>query len=107
MRRIVNSMALWIKTDGSEDLVAPAIGTEFTLAELHRVVGGYIEIVPIVCEPRSMAADHQFMVLNEDGKRLQLPINRRATALYHAAGGPSWDVIVGDVIIGTRRELGG
>lgn len=92
-------MALLIKTDGTHAWVAPADGDAFTLKELQGFVGGYIEMVP--------ALDDDLMVLNEDGKGLRLPLNRAATLIFHVAGGALFDYIVGNVIIGTRHELGG
>ena len=44
--------------------------------------------------------------MNEDGKRLGLPLNRNATVWYHLAGGNPHDVIVGDAVLTTRAELG-
>lgn len=90
-------MALWIKSNGAVDTVTPAVGEAFTLEELQRIVGGYIEIV--------RATAGRWMVLNEDGKRLDLPLNIVATVMYHAAGGREDDVIVGDVLVATRREV--
>lgn len=94
-------MALCIKTDGTQQLRRPVRGDTFTLAELQEIVGGYIEMVWV------HADEDRLMVLNEDGKRLELAVNCVATALYHGAGGALDDYIVGDVLVGTRRELGG
>jgi Domain of unknown function (DUF3846) len=74
----------------------------FSLKELQTAVGGYIEVVRA---PYLVDDAPTYLVLNEDGKRLNLPINRFATAMYHAAGGARDDVIVGNVVLATHREL--
>jgi len=79
--------------------VRPANGRTFTLEELQAFVGGDIQIVRTNYPKR-------WDVMNQDGKRLGLPINELATGGYHAAGGMPWDVIVGDVLSATRFELG-
>jgi Domain of unknown function (DUF3846) len=77
----------------------------FTLEELQTVVGGYIEVV---AAPLAVVDDGpMYLVLNEDGKRDNLPINGFATALYHQAGGARDDWIVGNVVLASRRELNG
>ena len=41
-----------------------------TLKEMQDIVGGYIELLPI--------GNEEFMVINEEGLRLKLPINKLA-----------------------------
>lgn len=92
-------MALLIPATGPAREVTPANGDQFTLEELHRIVGGYIEAL--------RAPDDRIMFLNEDGKRLGLQKNDKATALGWAAGTLSAsDVVVGDVIVCDEREAG-
>jgi hypothetical protein len=91
-------MAWLLKAAGGVDKVLPANGRAFSLAELQAVVGGYIEVV--------RALDGMWLVLNEDGKRLELPRNDLATGTYIAAGGVPWDVIVGDVLLADSVEIG-
>jgi len=43
--------------------------------------------------------DSKTMVINENGKNLQLPVNQKATKLFHEAGKNPLDFIVGDVMI--------
>jgi hypothetical protein len=89
-----------MNTDGTRIAVAPSRGPAFSLAELQAVVGGYIEAVRL--------QDGSWMFVNEDGKRLQLPLNRSATLLAQTWGFlPPWDQIVGDVIVMTTLEAGG
>ena len=84
-------MAQIIRADGSvEEVEMPK---KDGLSFMQQVVGGYIEIVRI--------PDGRLMVLNEEGKLLRLPLNVKATALYNNLN----DVIVGDVLVGTRKEI--
>lgn len=66
-------MAEILYPDGRREITAPANGTNFTLAELQHIVEGYIEIVP--------TRDGRIMILNEEGKLLDLPRNEQATRL--------------------------
>jgi hypothetical protein len=92
-------MATRINADGTAETLTPRIG-HFALDELQVIVGGYIEAV--------FLDDDTVMMINEDGKRLGLPVNGRATWVARERGQvPAWDFIVGDVVIGTRREMGG
>ena len=70
---------------------------EFSLEELNSVVGRYIEMV-------SCIDGKNFMIINEDGKSMQLPINHKATELY--CGNSFIDFIVGDVVICNAIEAG-
>lgn len=45
--------------------------------------------------------------MNEDGARLELPINVEATILYHQAGGLPDFPVLGDVVLCTWAELEG
>jgi hypothetical protein len=90
-------MATLIPAHGVPHDVAPAHGGHFTLRELQAVVGGYIEAIP--------TPDGRIMFLNENGKHLQLPLNHEATARVRHWLLPG-DVIVGDVLLCTRREAG-
>ena len=82
--------ALLYKADGTEEAVRPKDGRKFTLEELQRMVGGYIEVVPL--------SEGRLMVLNEEGKLKGLPMNRAASvfALPHIGTG---DFIVGDALV--------
>ena len=92
-------MALWIKTNAAPQQVAPANGKRFTLAEMQRYVGGYIEALQLT--------DGTIMWLNEEGKLKGLPYNPVADriAQMHQAVAFS-DQIVGDVLVATRAETG-
>jgi len=64
-------------TDGRTEERQPANGRTFSLKELQAIVEGYIEIIP--------TKDERIMVLNEEGKLLDLPRNEQATALAYLA----------------------
>jgi hypothetical protein len=89
-------MATVLTPDGRAREVAPANGRTFTLPELQAVVGGFIELHPL--------ADGRWVVLNEDGKRLQLPVNDAATALLHGRLSP-FDLVVGTVLVCGPKEM--
>lgn len=88
-------MAILYRTDGTFTEVCPENGRYFSLEELQRYVGGYIEYV------ETTDPDH-LMVINEDGRLLGKLLNFVATALYNYGG-----TIVGDVVVGLRSELEG
>lgn len=78
------------KADGTVIEATPANGTDFQLEELQKIVGGYIEIVSLL--------DNEIMVINEEGKLADLPVNEKATEFYIEANGFD-DYIVGDVLV--------
>ena len=92
-------MAVATSPDGTARALEPAKGACFTLVELQTLVGGYIQAVPI--------GAGRYLVCNEDGKRLELPVNQAATRMLHAAGGMPDDFVVGEVLIATHAEMGG
>lgn len=96
-------MALWIRVDEAAELavvttnVAPANGVRFTLEELQRYVGGYIEALPM--------RDGTIMWLNEEGKLNGLPYNPVADLMAHEGTGIAWsDGIVGNVLVASAAE---
>ena len=71
---------------------------EPTLKEMQEFVGGYIEVV--------QSANTKYdIILDEEGKLKDKPINREATELYvgeeqdDTSAGWDFDVIVGDVMV--------
>jgi hypothetical protein len=78
------------KADGTIIDVVPENGTDFQLDELQKIVGGYIEIVGLL--------DNEIMVINEEGKLADLPVNENATEIYNEVDG-FYDYIVGDVLV--------
>lgn len=91
-------MARLIKADGTESEVHPQ-GKKWTLAEMQGLVGGYIEYMPGI---------KIRMVMDEEGKLKNKPINQVATTIVQMAllGKPLRyvPVIVGDVVIIEKGE---
>lgn len=68
---------------------------EPTLEEMQKIVGGYIQMIEILFlnEPGQM-------IMHEEGKLNNLPVNHKATAIALSMSNISRDdYIVGDVII--------
>jgi hypothetical protein len=90
-------MALWIKADGMEQEIQPQNGIAFTLSEMQKCVGGYIEAVTFT--------DKLIMYINENG--LYLPHNMKATQLLRRQRPEHrYTVLYGDVLIASLVETG-
>lgn len=96
-------MAIKITTSKKVTRVRPK-NKVFTLEELQKQVGGYIEMLPLKSVPEFKLTD-AIMVLNEEGKLLGLPMNQMATDLLTRNYPKSTDVIVGDVLIFKSKEI--
>lgn len=83
------SKAKLYKTDGTIIEVVPSNGTDFQLDELQNMVSGYIEIVP--------AGKGKIMVIDEEGKLKNKPLNNACTMIFMQAG--FYDIIVGDALV--------
>ena len=81
-----------LKSSGEQLEVTPK-GKTFTLAEMQEIVGGNIEMV--------FLPNHMVMVVNEEGKLFNLPLNATATLLMNRF---SDDFIVGNVLL-TNQSL--
>lgn len=84
-------MAKIIKADGSMVEIQPRNGRYFKLRELQKIVDGHIEILTL--------NGNEIMVVNEEGKIHDLPLNLQATELF------GLDVIVGDVLVCNYNEV--
>lgn len=84
-------MAYLLTTNGEQIEVEPANGEYFSLIELQKAVGGYVEHL------RLPSGEHLW--LNENGKSQQLPRNERATLLGRSAGIFPTDFVVGNVLV--------
>ena len=85
-------MAKWIKADGNVvEVSTKNEGKCFTLDEMKGFVGGWIECIHI--------SPTQVMVINEEGKLLNLPYNAVATEAFRMAFQPTDDFIVGDALL--------
>ena len=83
--------AVVVKTDGTAHLVPCDAIKTLSLDKLHDLVGGYIEIV------RASRIAPLVMIINEEGRLLNLPLNKNATAWQSAIHG--CQQIVGDVVV--------
>ena len=85
-------MATLILTDGTERYVHPAGADGLTLDELYKLLGcSTVETIAL--------RDGRTMILDEDGKATDKPVNVRATRLAYRAGIASDDYVVGDVLV--------
>lgn len=81
----------WIKADGT---IIECLGVKPTLEWLQEKVGGWIECAYI---------DDNTLVVNEEGKLKDLPLNRVASGIWQAHFGDG-DVIVGDAVYITKPD---
>ena len=78
-------MATWIRANGTRTQTEPENGKTFSLSEMQKYVGGYVEQVLVPNTER-------VFLVNEEGLLLDLPDNEIATGLCGRR-------IVGDVLI--------
>ena len=78
------------KTNGAVIETSPKNGTNYTLEELKEIVGGYIEIIHLT--------KNKIMVINDEGKLINLPHNENATILFRLCL-DTIDFIVGDALV--------
>ena len=89
-------MATLYKTDGTKRDVFPAAET-FSLDELYALVGGHcVDIIGL--------GDGRMLVIDDNGKVDNRPLNRAATVLAAIAIAPD-DVIVGDALLVGAGEI--
>ena len=82
------------------DDTAPVRTVAARSQDINELVGGYVMSHPVP-ERQDVIA-----LLNEDGKRLGLPLNRRATELL-AARMFAGDYVVGDVVLAGFDQIAG
>lgn len=80
-----------IHANGTEEKIVPTNGSDFSLEEAQKVVGGLIEVVNL--------SNEMIIVCNEEGLYMNLDVNQKATdlCLKSEAILPG-SFIVGDVI---------
>ncbi len=76
---------------GARQEVSPKDGRFFSYEELRDFVGGMIEIVSL--------DNGLLMVVNEEGKLLNLPSNMAATVLFNAGERLWYDEIAGSALV--------
>jgi hypothetical protein len=86
--------ALLYKTDLTVEEIKPANRRYFKLEEMQAYVGGLIQIIPLDGE----GLEEQLLVLNEEGKNINLPFNLFATIEWIKYYGET-DFVSGDAII--------
>lgn len=86
-------MATLYKTNGAKIYVAPKNKKKFTLRELQDLVGGFVS--------QFKAGSGHVLVVNEDGRLLDLQHNRKASELVKQFG---YVPIVGDAVYCTEEE---
>ncbi|MCM1219670.1 MAG: DUF3846 domain-containing protein [Lachnospiraceae bacterium] len=80
-----------LRANGTEEVIVPVNGTDFSLEEAQKVVGGLIEIVNV--------ADGMIIVCNEEGLFMDLDVNEKATCIcLNSNAIRIGSAIVGDVL---------
>lgn len=88
-------MAKLLKTDGTSIEITPANGTDFSFAECYPLLDcSTIQIVE--------TSDGRILLIDEEGKLADKPVNGPATALYIFG---SQDPIVGHAIVCDSDQL--
>ena len=86
--------ALLYKTDLRVTDIRPRNGKYFVLEEMQAIVGGLIQIVPLERE----GLPDMLLVIHEEGKLINLPLNILATVEWVRYYGQT-DYVSGDAII--------
>lgn len=89
-------MAKIYKANGEIIDIEPKNGKDFKCKELNEIVGGHFELVNLLFD--------RFMVVNEEGKLMGLPINEKATTIFQTELGP-YDIIVGDCLVCKTSQI--
>ena len=89
--------AIYYKAEGKQCEITPENGTDFTLAEAQKFVGGHVELVPL--------PSGKIMLIHEEGKLIGLPKNEMATAIFKKEypiekyQSNNDELVVGDVVV--------
>ena len=87
-------MAKLYRVTGTVETVEPVNKTDFTLEELQKIVGGYIEVVPVF--------GNKLIVVDEDGRMKNYKHNKTASLLVY---GQVIGDIVGDMLLCNQDEI--
>ena len=94
-KKETNVSAILIKADGTVTEIEPKNGTDFQLQECYKLLGcDMIQVIP--------TRAGRIMVIDEEGKLNNKPVNREATAMVELFPG---DYIVGDALICSEDQF--
>ena len=82
--------AILLKTDKTEVEIKPEKGKRFTMEEMQKFVGGYFQYIHL--------PGGKFLVVNEDGGPLNLPVNEKASEIFGAK-------IVGNCLLASKALI--
>ena len=87
-------MAKLYRVNGLVETVQPANGKDFTLEELQKIVGGWIEVVSVFGD--------KCIVVDEEGRMKNYKHNKTASQLVY---GQVIGDIVGDMLLCSQDEI--
>lgn len=92
LKCINENKAIFVNTDKEFEIINPKNNKDFKYKELTDLIKGNLEIV-------NLTGIGKILILDEEGKIKNLPINKVATTLYKTNYLDTEDIIVGNVII--------
>ena len=92
LKCINENKAIFVNTDKESEIINPKNNKDFKYKELTDLIKGNLEIV-------NLTGIGKILILDEEGKIKNLPINEVATTLYKTNYLNTEDIIVGNVII--------
>ena len=104
-------MALLIPPDSEpQRVVNPAHGLAFTGPELQTLIGQHVEALQVPTTLFALDGNKHptplWMLVNEEGRYLRLPVNPFATALLRGRLTPADDAILGTALLCSPAEAG-
>lgn len=97
-------MAIVLHANNSTTIITPELDNEFSLAELQGYVGGFIQIIDLKEPAVINGIKYSIVVIDEDGKYKNYPINTTATQYAKSALFDD-DFLVGDVVFLKDGEI--
>lgn len=97
-------MAKIYKTNGEVIEVSPKNGKTFELEELQAIVEHKVDGVPYHYIEIINLRDGRLMVVNEEGKLIDAPMNNKATDIFVQSFG-AVDIVVGNVLVCNGNEI--
>ena len=91
-------MAKLIKTDGTVTTVTPVNGSDFKAEEIHNLIGGHFEMIPL--------DNNACMLVDDNGKISGKEYNFDATQVAkERATDPFSDYVAGDALVCEEGEV--